>query len=114
MKPPFIRFVVTTGFAVMLACGSNVALSGDPERYWEDDDHVHDRARRAVERGETLPIAELMERLKTRVPGQVVGVEFEREHGKWIYEFKVIDDTGRLVEVYVDAQSGTVLSMEED
>jgi uncharacterized membrane protein YkoI len=52
--------------------------------------------------------------LKARVTGEVVGVEFEREDGQWIYEFKVIDRRGRLLEVYVDAQTGEVLSMEED
>lgn len=98
----------------MLATGSNIAVSSDSERQWEDDDYMHDRARRALDRGETLPIVELLERLKTQVPGEVVGVEFEREGGKWVYEFKVIDDKGRLVEVYVDARTGAVLSMEED
>ena len=98
----------------MLTTGSHVALSSDAERQWEDDDHAYDRARRAVDRGETLPIAELLERLKTQVPGEVVGVEFEREHGIWVYEFKVIDARGRLLEVYVDAETGAVLSMEED
>jgi uncharacterized membrane protein YkoI len=57
---------------------------------------------------------ELLERLKTRGPGEVVGVEFEHEDGKWVYEFKVIDNRGRLLEVYVDAKTGAVLSMEED
>ena len=114
MKQLFMWFVLTTGFAVMLTTGSNVAMSSDDERQWEDDDYTHDRARRAVDRGETLPIAELLERLKTQVPGEVVGFEFEREDGKWVYEFKVINDRGRLLEVYVDAETGAVLSMEED
>lgn len=114
MKNLSIWLVLTTGFAVMLTTGSNVALSSDTGRQWEDDDHAYDRARRAVELGETLSIADLLERLNTQVPGEVVGVEFEREDGKWVYEFKVIDNRGRLVEVYVDAQTGAVLSMEED
>ena len=63
---------------------------------------------------QALPIAKLLERLKTQVPGEVVGIEFEREHGRWVYEFKVIDSKGRLLEVYVDAHTGEVLSMEED
>lgn len=114
MKRLFTGFVLTAGFAALLTTGSHVALSSDDERQWEDDDHAYDRARRAVDRGETLPIAELLERLKTEVPGEVVGVEFEREHGIWVYEFKVIDPRGRLLEVYVDAETGAVLSMEED
>lgn len=97
-----------------LVTGSHVALTSGYGRQWEDDDHAYDRARRAVDRGEARPITELLERLKTQVPGEVVGVEFEREHGRWVYEFKIIDSGGRLLEVYVDAQTGTVLSMEED
>lgn len=114
MKHRLIRFALTTGFAVTLMTASHVALTGDYERQWEDDDHAYDRARRAVDQGEARPIAELLERLKTQVPGEVVGVEFEHEHGKWVYEFKIIDGGGRLLEVYVDAQTGIVLSMEED
>jgi uncharacterized membrane protein YkoI len=109
-----IWFVLMTGFSVILAGVSDVALPGDTGRQWEDDDHAYDRARRAVDLGETLPIVVLLERLKARVTGEVVGVEFEREDGQWIYEFKVIDRRGRLLEVYVDAQTGEVLSMEED
>ena len=93
---------------------SHVVLSDGYQRHWEDDDHAYDRARRAVDNGEARPIAELLEGVKTQVPGEVVGVEFEREHGKWVYEFKIIDSVGRLLEVYVDAQTGKILSMEEE
>ena len=114
MKHLSIRFALTTGLAVTLMTGSHVALTSDNARQWEDDDYAYDRARRAVDRGEALPIAELLARVKTRIPGEVVGVEFEREHGRWVYEFKIIDSGGRLLEVYVDAQTGAILSMEED
>jgi len=114
MKQLLVRLTLMTGLAVTLMTASHVALTGDDERRWEDDDHAYDRARRAVEHGEARPIEELLERLKTQVPGEVVGVEFEREHGRWVYEFKIIDSGGRLLEVYVDAQTGTILSMEED
>jgi uncharacterized membrane protein YkoI len=114
MKPLLIRIALTTVSAVTLTTASHVALSSDYGRHWEDDDHAYDHARRAVDRGEARPIAELLEQLENQVPGEVVGVEFEREHGRWVYEFKIIDSEGRLLEVYVDAQTGTVLSMEED
>jgi hypothetical protein len=66
----------------------------------------HDRARRAVERGEALPLADILAR-------EVVGVSFERKKDRWIYEFKVIVAGGRLVEVYVDAASAEILKREE-
>ena len=114
MKYRVNGFLLTAGLALSLVMVSNTVFSSDDERHWEDGDHTYDRARRAVDRGEALPVAELLKRLETQVPGEVVGMEFEREHGRWVYEFKVIDTRGRLLEVYVDGQSGAVLSMEED
>ena len=114
MKTLAIWFVLMTGLVAILTTGSQVAFSSGNERQWEDDDQAYDRARRAVDRGEALPIAKLLEGLQTQVPGEVVGVEFEREHGRWVYEFKVIDTRGRLLEVYVDAHTGKVVSMEDD
>ena len=114
MQQPLIRFTAAAGLAVLLMSGNHVAHTGNHERDWEDDDLSYDRARRAVDRGEALPIANLLEKLKTQVPGEVVGVEFEKEHGQWVYEFKIIDSGGRLLEIYVDPQSGKILSIEED
>ncbi|MCP4896569.1 MAG: peptidase [bacterium] len=92
----------------------DAAFADGYERQWEDDDYAYDRARRAVDRGEILPMAKLLERLKTQVRGEVVGVEFEREYGRWVYEFKIIDTKGRLLEVYIDARTGTVISLEDN
>jgi uncharacterized membrane protein YkoI len=41
-------------------------------------------------------------------------VELEREHGRWVYEFKIVDAGGRLLEVYVDARTGALLPAGED
>ena len=46
--------------------------------------------------------------------GEIVGVSFERKQDIWLYEFKVVEPGGRLVEVYVDAASGRVLKQEAD
>ena len=100
--------------AGILISGSNLTLGSDDGSQWADDDHVYDRARRAVANGETLPVAELLKLLQIQVAGEVVDMEFGQEHGRWVYEFKLIDSGGRLREVYVDAQTGTVLSMEDD
>lgn len=59
-------------------------------------------------------MAQVLERLYARIPGEIVGVEFEREDGRWIYEFKLVDRIGRLLEVQVDAATGNILSTEVD
>jgi uncharacterized membrane protein YkoI len=88
------------------------ALLVSPAR--ADDDHEHENARRAVERGEALPLADILRLVGGELGGEIARVSFEREHGRWVYEFKVVEPGGQLVEVYVDAASGRVLEREAD
>lgn len=74
----------------------------------------YDRARRAVEEGEALPLAELLFKVRDKLGGEVVGVSFERKRRRWVYEFKVIDPAGHLWEIYVDAATAEILRREED
>lgn len=112
MKYLYLHLLLAVTTAALLTPGGKTVADGH-ERLWEDDDHTHDQARRAVDRGEVLKIAEVMARLKTQVEGEVVGVEFERERGGWRYEFKLLDSHGRLIELEVDALTGRVLSVDE-
>lgn len=74
----------------------------------------HDRARAALERGEVRPLDEILAAAAAEVPGEVVELELEREHGRWVYELKVIAPDGRVLEVMVDAASARVLGWERD
>lgn len=114
MRQLWILFVLLIGFGAGLMTPGGTAYPDGYEREWEDDDHDYDRARRALSRGEILPMAQLLERLHARIPGEVVEVELEREDGVWVYEFKVIDRQGRLLEVYVAAESGEILAIEDE
>jgi uncharacterized membrane protein YkoI len=59
-------------------------------------------------------MAQLLQGLRSQIAGEVVDVELEREDGRWVYEFKIIDDKGWLHEVYVDTQTGKILSRKHD
>jgi uncharacterized membrane protein YkoI len=67
-----------------------------------------DDMRDAVERGDIRSLADILAALRGKLPGEVAGVEIERKNGRWLYEFRVIDDKGRLFEVYVDAGTATI------
>ncbi|HRK95470.1 MAG TPA: PepSY domain-containing protein [Rhodospirillales bacterium] len=97
---------------IRFAACAIVALVASPARAGED--HEHENARRAVERGEALPLADILRLVGGELGGEITRVSFEREHGRWVYEFKVVEPGGRLVEVYVDAASGRVLEREAD
>ncbi len=78
------------------------------------DDNEHESARGAVERKEALPLADILARVGGDLGGEITRVSFKREHGVWVYEFKVVEPGGRLVEVYVDAETGRILEREDD
>ena len=77
------------------------------------ESHDQDAARQAVESGEILPLADILAAVRGKLPGEVVGVEIESEKGHWIYEFRVLDRSGRLFEVYVDPRSGAINQTKE-
>lgn len=78
-----------------------------------DDDHDHDVARRAVERGEIKSLAEILQTVRDKLPGEVASVKLERERGRLVYEFRVVGARGRLLEVYVDAATGEIARIRE-
>jgi hypothetical protein len=74
----------------------------------------HERARAALAREEILPLAEIMPAIEARFYGRAIEVEFERDDGRWVYEFELITPAGRIVEVEVDAASGRVIEAEHE
>ncbi|NIC40041.1 PepSY domain-containing protein [Aquabacterium sp. A08] len=79
---------------------------------WADSDH--DRARAALVAGEVLPLAEVLQRVARQHPGHVLEVELEREHGRWVYELKLLQADGGVLKLEVDARDGTVLRRRSD
>ena len=105
----FARFRPLLSGLVLAALFSGFLAAG-PARA---DERPHDEVRRAVERGEIRPLAEIRDAIRDKLPGEIVGVEIERKRGRWLYEFRVIDQRGRLLEAYVDARSGEIDRIKE-
>ncbi|MGO4836277.1 PepSY domain-containing protein [Rhizobiaceae sp. 2RAB30] len=78
----------------------------------DDDDHEH--ARRALERGDVLPLARILDIVGGRLGGQLVDVEFDEKDGRYIYELKVMSPGGKLSEIEVDAATAEILKREDD
>ena len=105
MRYRFMLLVIAISLALCTGrfAGQQV-WAGDRESEHEARDE--DRARQALERGEILPLDQVIARLRDAVPGEVSGVELEKENGIWVYEFKVISAAGRMNEVRIDAKTG--------
>lgn len=82
----------------------------------DDDKHDHELARQALVEGRIKPLAEITGLFQKQMPGEIVGVEIDRDKnsGAFVYEFKVLTPDGRLKEADVDAANGTILKVEED
>lgn len=93
--------------AVWLALGFALGLATTVHA--RDRDGDHDRARAALQSGEVLPLATVLERLRRRDPGEVLGVELEREDGRWVYEIRLLRSGGELVRLDLDARTAEVL-----
>jgi uncharacterized membrane protein YkoI len=97
-------------FALFAAAIPNCAMADDAE-----DRRDHELARQALVEGRIKPLAEITALLQKQMPGEIVGVEIEREKtGAFVYEFKVLTPGGHLKEADVDATNGTILKTEDD
>ncbi len=101
--------------AILLAAG--IALGAGSSLADERD---HDRARKALEAGEILPLRTILTRVERDHPGQVLDVELEQagqEHDnrspRWIYEIKILRTGGSLVKLKVDARDGSIISSKQ-
>ena len=104
------RFILS----VIVFAIATLSLVGDADarrkRKGRDD---HDDAQRYYENGRTLPLERILQIARGAVGGgEVVDVEFKVKKGRPVCEVKIIDRTGRMREVYVDAETGQVLKLE--
>jgi uncharacterized membrane protein YkoI len=64
-----------------------------------NDDDDHERVRTAREAGRVLPLAQVLAKVEAEHPGEVLEVELENEHGRLVYEIKLLRPGGRLAEL---------------
>ena len=63
------------------------------------------------------PVIELglaIEKATQLVPGDVLKVELESEDNRYLYEVKVLAENGRVREIKLDAEDGSLIEIEND
>jgi len=76
-------------------------------------DSDQERARRAFELGEILPITEILAIVARYLPGDVIEVDLDVSRDGINYEVDVLTPTGRVVEITIDARTGTVTDIDD-
>lgn len=93
--------------AIALLCATASPALGQVEHR-----HDYEEALKAVQQGEALPLAVVLARVGDRLGGEVLAIEIERENGRWVYEFRIVDGNGQRRAVYVDAATAEVVKRE--
>jgi uncharacterized membrane protein YkoI len=112
-KRLFLAISVTLGLAVLAGAGFVAA------ELWDDhQDHRKERSNadlmQATADGSLVPLARILELTAQQVPGQVLKVEVEDDHGRHIYEIKVLAANGRVRELKFDARNAQLIEIEDD
>jgi uncharacterized membrane protein YkoI len=94
---------------VFLACAVAVRAGDDNEA------RDHELARKALVEGRILALSEIAAAVKSKLPGEILGVEIEIEDGaRFVYEFDVLTPEGKLKAVDVDATTAEILSIDDE
>jgi uncharacterized membrane protein YkoI len=68
-----------------------------------------DEALRLERSGEILSLETVLARARSQQPGNVLDVDLEHEHGRYVYEVIVLDHLGRVWALDIDAATGALL-----
>lgn len=93
--------LAAASIAAAAAIGADVAHADDRMRPSE--------VRQLREAGKILPMEDILARVRSAQPGQVVEVDLDREHGRLVYEVKLIDDADAIHKLELDAATGEVI-----
>lgn len=79
--------------------------------YQEGPPPGQDRARRALREGRVLPLGDILDSVRRRIPGKVLDVDLVQERRGFVYHLRVLDPNGRVLGVAVDGRSARILGV---
>lgn len=71
-------------------------------------------AGRLSAKGEILSLEKISQKAKSYKPGEILEVELEKKHGRYVYEVDILDAGSQVWELKLDAKTGQLLKMEQD
>jgi uncharacterized membrane protein YkoI len=68
-----------------------------------------ERVRELVERGEIMPLEQILKRNEASISGRIIAIEIEQKRGTYVYEIKILQPDGRTREIKIDARTGVIV-----
>ena len=79
-----------------------------------DEDREQDQALKLRQQGVILPLETILQAAQKVHPGRVVEVELEHEHKSYIYEIEIVDNSGQVWKMIIDAKDANVISAKRE
>jgi uncharacterized membrane protein YkoI len=108
-RPPLLLLACCLALASLCA----PAFGKDKDRKAQEraaKQQAQQEALAALQRGEILPLARIMQIATTRVPGDIIEIEYKAGPK---YEVKILTPEGRIKEVKLDARTGEITKIED-
>lgn len=86
--------------------------SGDDSDSDSSNDDDQDEARNAVTRGEATALRDILAKVKKKYAGEIVHVDLKKRSNRLVYMIKLIDPSGKLLLVRIDARNGAILGVQ--
>lgn len=86
----------------------------DHEDGHEKREHDYERATSAHQKGDVLPLREILAEVRKTFKGEVVGVTFKENSDMKVYEIKLVTPTNLYLEIYVNATTNQIVKVEGD
>ena len=116
---PSIACRLSTAALVLVLSMPHLAMADSSHQFMADDEHVEEhpltpqeRATRLRERGEILPLAEVIRINGLDRIGRIIEVDLEEDHGQQVYELKILTNDSVVREYLIDPRTGRILGVE--
>jgi Peptidase propeptide and YPEB domain len=77
----------------------------------DNDADDQEQARKAVMRGDAKALRDILTQVKKKYSGEIVHVSLKQRFDRFVYLIKLIDTSGKLLLLRVDAKSGAILAV---
>jgi uncharacterized membrane protein YkoI len=77
-----------------------------------DDDS--ERARLLKQQGKILPLEQVISAAMAIKSGQILETELEEEDGRFIYELEILDESGQVWELELDAVTAELIELDNE
>lgn len=103
---PLLAILGAVSVTGILLCPDDPARSDErPRQYAPDRGSDHERARRALQAGEVVPLREILGKAETDFEAEMLEAELDEDDGVWVYELKMLTPSGSILKLKYNAST---------